>query len=56
MVKTVRKCNLIKVTKENGILEVMFYQFNPKRRILNKLNVVEIQTLNELKDLLKEWF
>ncbi len=55
MIKKIDKINLIKVTTENDILEVMFYNYEPKRRILNKIKTVEIQSLDELSLLLEKW-
>lgn len=52
--KTYKGVNTIKVTNENNKLEVMFYKIVPKKYIMQKVATVEINSLDELKDIIKK--
>ena len=52
--KTYKGVNTIKVTNENNKLEVMFYKIVPKKYIMQKVATVEINSLDELKDVIKK--
>ena len=51
--KTYKGVNTIKVTNENNKLEVVFYKIVPKKYIMQKVATVEIGSLDDLKQTIK---
>jgi len=51
--KTYKGVNTIKVTTENGDLEVVFYKIVPKKYIMQKVATVKIESLADLKATIK---
>ena len=51
--KTYKGANTIKVTNENNKLEVVFYKIVPKKYIMQKVATVEIGSLDDLKQTIK---
>ena len=50
---TYKGVNTIKVTTENNKLEVVFYKIVPKKYIMQKVATVEIGSLDDLKQTIK---